>query len=193
MIIRNNGEKDVVPMRRLRPVSERMLENVALYYLQRFAASTESLRRVLLRRVERSARVHDTDRSEGRALVEIIVSRLAASGLVDDGAFAVARAARLHRQGKPACAIAAHLRERGIAPETIEATLSGLARDEGGDWRAAVNFARRRRLGPFRTGDRAAHRDKDLAAFARAGFSYAAARRVLAAQGPENLEAGEEG
>ncbi len=75
-------------MRQPRRVNERMLENVALYYLQRFAASTESLRRVLLRRVERSARVHDTDRNEGRALVEVVVSRLAAAGLVDDRAFA---------------------------------------------------------------------------------------------------------
>ncbi len=179
-------------MRQARRVSERMLENVALYYLQRFAASTESLRRVLLRRVERSARVHDTDRNEGRALVEVVVSRLAAAGLVDDQAFALARAARLHRQGKPAGAIAAHLRDKGVAPEMIEAALSGLATEEGGDWRAAVNFARRRRFGPFRSADHGAHRDRDLAAFARAGFSYAIARRVLAAATPEELDEAEE-
>ena len=45
-----------------KPVSERRLENVALFYLQQFAASAETLRRVLRRRVARSARIHGTDR-----------------------------------------------------------------------------------------------------------------------------------
>jgi len=41
------------------------LGNVALWYLQRFAASADSLRKVLMRRVEKSARAHGTDREEG--------------------------------------------------------------------------------------------------------------------------------
>lgn len=187
-------------MRQPRRVSERMLENVALYYLQRFAASAESLRRVLLRRVERSARVHGTDRGEGAALVEAVVGRCVSAGLVDDRAFATARAARLHRQGKPARAVAAHLHGKGIARDLIEATLSALAANEGGDrsqdrgghrdsdWAAAIHFARRRRLGPFRTKSPASEtHEKDLAAFARAGFSYAIARQILAAATPEEL------
>lgn len=180
-------------MRQPRRVSERMLENVAQHYLQRFAASVESLRRVLLRRVERSVRVHQTDRGEGEAMAEAVVGRCVAAGLVDDRAFAAARGARLHRQGKPARAIAAHLRGKGIASDLIEATLAGLADEDGGDWAAAIAFARRRRLGPFRakaaTGEA---RERDLVAFARAGFSYAIARRVLAARTVAELEEAEE-
>lgn len=181
--------------RQPRRVSERMLENVAQYYLQRFAASAESLRRVLLRRVERSARAHGTDRSEGAGWVEAVVGRCVSDGLVDDRAFAAARAARLHRQGKPARAIAAHLQNKGIAPDLVEATLSDLQAEDGGDWAAAVHFARRRRLGPFRTAAAAAEapemQEKDLAAFARAGYSYGIARRVLAAATPAALDAEE--
>jgi regulatory protein len=44
---------------------------------------------------------------------------------------------------------------------------------------AAHALARRKRLGPYRTGDRAAFREKDLAAFARAGFGFAIARRIV--------------
>ena len=56
-------------------------------------------------------------------------------------------------------------------------------------FRAAVNLARRRRLGPFRrAGERAAMRGKDLAALARAGFSYPIAKRILDAATPEELE-----
>ena len=198
-------------MREVKKVSERYLENVALYYLQRFASSAESLRRVLRRRVERSARVHGTDRAEGNAMAEAVVARMVAAGLVDDRAFAVARAARLEARGGSPRLIAAHLRGKGIAPELVDDALASLrersADGRGGDagagtgegrgdvaLRAAVNLARRRRLGPFRPPEaRAASREKDLAAFARAGFTYATARRILDAATPEELEGEVEG
>jgi len=46
------------------------------------------------------------------------------------------------------------------------------------DLAAACRFARRRRLGPYRRG--AADRQRELAAFARAGFDRRTAERVLA-------------
>ncbi len=200
-----------------KPVSERRLENVALFYLQRFAASAETLRRVLRRRVDRSARVHGTDRAEGHAMAERVVARMVAAGLVDDRAFALARAARLHGRGASPRLISVHLKARGIGADLVDQALAGLAADLGADgqapgaggeeagsggsrragssdevaFRAAVNLARRRRLGPFRREEeRAAFLKKDLATLARAGFSYAIARRLLAAAGPEELEEG---
>jgi regulatory protein len=199
-----------------KPVSERRLENVALFYLQRFAASAETLRRVLRRRVQRSARLHGTDRAEGNAMAEAVVARMLQAGLVDDRAFACARALRLHDRGASPRLIAAHLQARGIAANLVDEAMAGLAEGlradgnreaeaaggggrAGGDpgegsaeavaFQAAVNLARRRRLGPFRPAhERAAMRQKDLAALARAGFSYAIARRLLAAEGPEEVE-----
>ncbi len=189
-------------MRGVKKVSERHLENVALYYLQRFAASAETLRRVLRRRVERSARVHGTDRAEGNALAEAVVARMVAAGLVDERAFALARAARLEARGASPRLIVARPKGKGIAPELIAEALAGLGgsgdggRDGGGDGgccdpalRAAVNLARRRRLGPFRSAaEREASREKDLAAFARAGFTYATAKRILNAATAEEIE-----
>lgn len=181
-------------MRRLSKISERHLENVALYYLQRFAATAETLRRVLKRRVERSAKVHGTDRAEGGAMAEAVIARMQAAGLVDDRAFAAARAARLHGRGASPRQIEAKLKEKGVAAALIRDALAGLGdAAEGGTgdtaFRAAVNLARRKRLGPFRPEpEREAWREKDLAAFARAGFSYATARRILDAKGPEEVE-----
>lgn len=186
-------------MRQPRQASARLLENVAVHYLARYAASAGSLRRVLLRRVERSVRAHGTDRGEGVAMVEALVARFVATGLVDDRAYAAARAASLHRRGASKRAIAANLRDKAVAPDLIAASLETLEANDSGeptadesiDWAAAVSLARRRRLGPFRPeAERAAHRDKDLAAFARAGFSYAIATRLLATTSPEELEAG---
>src|SRR5262250_3391175 len=77
------------------PVTAERLEASALYYLQRFASSAENLRRVLERRVDRSARQHGTDRAAGRALVDALVQRLQAAGLLDDRFYAEAKAASL--------------------------------------------------------------------------------------------------
>ena len=46
------------------------LENAALHYLERFASSSANLRRVLMRKVARSARAHGTDPAEGAGLVD---------------------------------------------------------------------------------------------------------------------------
>ena len=53
---------------------------------------------------------------------------------------------------------------------------------------AAVAFARRRRLGPFRTAKRAEHRDKDLAALGRGGVQLSDGERVVNAEDPDNIE-----
>jgi regulatory protein len=173
-----------------RQATPQSLENAALFYLGRFASSSENLRRVLMRRVERSARVHGTDRDEGRAAVDRIVARFEASGLVDDGAYAAGRAAALHRRGVSRRLIRARLMEKGVSPETIETALAGLAETAGDtDLAAAANLARRRRLGPYRPpAARADWREKDLAALARAGFSYDIARRIVEAETPEDVE-----
>lgn len=176
-----------------RKVTPQSLENAALHYLGRFASSSENLRRVLMRRVERSVRLHDSDRDEGRAAVDRIVARFQASGLVDDRAYAEGRTIALHRRGVPARGIRARLAEKGVASGHIEAALAGLAETgDNTDFAAAVNLARRRRLGPYRSSSaRTDTREKDLAALARAGFSYDVARRIVEAETTDELEHGE--
>lgn len=174
-----------------RKVTAQSLQNAALFYLQRFATSAENLRRVLMRRVDRSARLHGTDRDEGATLVAELVARYRGAGLLDDEAYARARAESLHRRGVPANGIRARLRHKGVGDDDIAVALASL--DDAGagdtDAAAAVNLARRRRLGPFRAAaERAAKRDKDLASLARAGFSWDLARRIIDAATPEDIE-----
>lgn len=165
------------------------MENAALHYVGRFAATAESLRRVLMRRVERSARAHGTNRAEAAAWAEDIVARFVRSGLVDDAAFAEARAATLHRRGTARRVIRLRLLEKGVDEDTIKGALVALGEDTADSERqAAVNLARRRRLGPFRVAeDRSTHREKDLAALARAGFGYDVARKVVDAERADDL------
>ncbi|MCH8002677.1 MAG: RecX family transcriptional regulator, partial [Proteobacteria bacterium] len=54
---------------------------------------------------------------------------------------------------------------------------------------AALAYARRRRLGPYRSPQaRAAMREKDLAALGRRGFGYELARRVIETGDVSELE-----
>ena len=171
------------------PVTAERLEASALFYLQRFASSAENLRRVLERRVERSARQHGTDRAAGRAAVAALVLRLQAGGLLDDRLYAEARAASQHRRGRSLSAIRRGLAAKGVGRGDAAAATAALAETMAEpDLAAAIALARRRRLGPWRAGDRAASRNKDLATLGRAGFDYATARRVIDAPSIAALE-----
>jgi regulatory protein len=158
-----------------RKVTPAYLDRAALAYLERFASSAENLRRVLARKVQRRCRLRGEDPAEFQALVEDVVRRAAAGGLVDDRRYAEGRVASLRRRGSSTRLIGAKLSAKGVAREVIE----GALRDDRDEEAAAWTFARRRRLGPYRARDRAAFREKDLAAMARGGFRFDLARRVV--------------
>jgi len=176
--------------RKPRKATPQSLRNAALFYLERFSTSAENLRRVLIRRVESSVRAHDTDRAEGLAVVDELIARFRKSGLLDDRAYAEARAKDFRRRGMPSRVIRARLLQKGVAEDDTEAGLAVADEDAGDpDLEAAVTFARRRRLGPFRPAeDRPGTGEKDLGILARAGFRYDVARRIIAATTPQDLD-----
>ena len=159
-----------------REIGTELLERWALGYLGRYASSAENLRRVLMRRVRRHA---PEAVQPARPLIEAIVTRYREAGLLDDDAYAAARATSLHRRGDSLTAIRARLMAKGVAGEAVAGAVGSLQElGPDPDLAAACAFARRRRLGPFRrtAGDRA----RELAVFARAGFGRRAAEAVLA-------------
>lgn len=171
-----------------RPLTAAALEKAALAYLERFASSAENLRRVLRRRLRRGAPDGANDEAD-EALIEAVVERLQRAGLLDDARYAEAKAASLNRRGVSRRSIAGRLARQGVAGELVAAALAEVSAATGdADLAAACALARRRRLGPYREpGTRAAQRDKDLAAFARAGFDLDVARRILACADEEEL------
>lgn len=183
------GPKRTAPAK----ITATSLNNIALHYLERFASSAANLRRVLMRRVKRSAAHHGSDPEEGAALVDSLIRRFEASGLLDDQRYAAAKAASLRRRGGSRRAISGRLAQHGVAAELVAETLQALEREPGGnDLAAACAFIRRRRLGAYRTARVAPEKDmatKDMAALARAGFSFEIARRVLACDDVASVEA----
>ena len=97
------------------------------------------------------------------------------------------------RRGLGARRVQAQLRVDGIAEADADEALAAAREGAIG---AAIGFARRRRFGPFaaRAADDRAQRERQVAAFARAGHAPALARRILAiAPGDEDALAALDG
>ncbi len=172
------------------PPSPERLHARALRYLERYATTAAHLRRVLFRRAARDAEALGLDTARVRADVDTVVARIVAAGLVDDRQFALGRARRLAESGRSPARIRAALAAKGLAEPAIEAALRGLTEEHADpELAAAIAYARRRRLGPWRPPEsRTVNRAKDLAALGRAGFGYRAARLVVEADDPESLK-----
>jgi len=167
-------------------MTETSLANAALFYLSRYASSSGNLKRVLMRKVARSAAFYGDDPAPLKPVVEKLVAGHTQSGAVNDTLYAESQTRALRRRGGSARAIVQKLNAKGVPAEIIAETASTLA-EEGSDLDAAFRFARRRRLGPFRADGRTDHRQRDMAALGRAGFGYQVAATIIDAEDAEAL------
>jgi regulatory protein len=171
--------------RRRRPppkITDGWLQRSALHYLRRYPATRGRLRTVMMRKIKRSLAFHGGEREEAEAKLDALIDRLAQAGAIDDARFVRARVEELHRRGTPERGIRFKLARQQAPRDEVDAALAELReREPDAELTAAVAYARRRRLGPFRVDEdeRAERARKDLAAMARAGFGFAVARRVI--------------
>lgn len=163
------------------PLTEKLHER-ALHYLERYAASAQSVRQVLQRGVQRDARKGQEISPDMPELIENEIARLAKAGLIDDASFAAMKTRSLRRAGASAQKVRQKLMMKGVKGDLIEEALQD--EEAGDDKSAAITFARRRKLGPFA---RVANPEKHMATLARAGFSLALARWIVKAQSEVEL------
>lgn len=150
-----------------KPVTDDWLLRSAFHYLERYAASSEGLRRVMRRRAARRVGGIDKLPADLDAMIDALMARLVELNLVDDKAFAEAKLASLRRRGTSRAMATAKLQEKGVPRALIDETL---ASEESGEAEAAAAYVRRRRFGPHRNPERGDRRDKEIAAMVRAGF-----------------------
>ena len=158
------------------------MRNSALHYLGRYTATSAQLRRIMNRRIDRSLDFHGGDRAEAAEWLDELVGQLVEAGYLNDSAYALARCEELAARGASTRMIRVKLRSKGLESEVIENALEALAEtSEDPDFQAAVAYARRRRLGPFRRGDAPDYTGlrKEYAALARQGFPMGLVRRVI--------------
>lgn len=178
------------------PPTRASLHEAALAYLARGAASADSVTKTLERRTTawarratragRDAELVTAQTASARESIPEIVARLREVGLVNDGAFAEARAKRMATAGRSRRAISAHLAQKGVDAATVR---EAVPHDSGSELAAALAFARKRRIGPFARessdgetldrDERRAVEKKALGALARAGFDWNVCERVM--------------
>lgn len=158
-----------------KPLGAARLDELALAYVARFATSRAKLLRYLARKVRESEWI---DENDAMAACEAVADRMERLRYLDDRQYAAMRAGAMTRRGLGVRRVKAQLYVDGIAAED-----SGDAIDaaEGEAVAAAIGFARRRRFGPFaaEAADDPKLRERQVAAFVRAGHSPALARRIL--------------
>jgi regulatory protein len=170
-----------------RAITASYLQDAATSYVERYPGTAEKLRRILQRRIAKARMLDAPVMDHVEQAIDAIVAKFVASGMIDDRSFAQTKARALHRRGTSERLTRHRLKLAGLDDDTLQQALAGLDRELDSDpvereWRAAVALARRRRLGPFRSQDRAGHRTRDLAAMARAGFDYDLAKKVIDAK-----------
>ncbi|MGA0594225.1 regulatory protein RecX [Enterovirga sp. CN4-39] len=161
---------------RPRPVTRAYLERAALHYLERYASSSENLRRILANKARRRLGPEVSLTEDIADLISAVVEKLVEGGFIDDRSFAEAKVSSLTRRGTSTRFIRQKLRAKGVSEEHAEAAL---AEEEPDELALARRYAQRKRLGPWRTRPAADAREKDLASLCRAGFPYAVARAAL--------------
>lgn len=165
-------------------ITESYLHNSGLYYLERYSSSAENFRRVMMRKVQKSCREHpEQNFTECHELVNDLISKFIRVGLLDDQVYARSIVNSQRRSGKSLRAIEGYLRSKGLSSENIEKSLAHFNQDHNKtpaevEFESAMVFARKKRLGPYRTSDKY-DTQKELGRLARAGYSYDTARRVL--------------
>ena len=169
------------------------LNNVALFYLGRYAASEASLRRVLRNKIRRAALVHaefaveTAKHKQLHDVIETIIDKHRRLGVLNDAAFAEAKAGSMRRAGCSGSYIRNKLAQKGVKSQIVGEALERIDAQNDNPYEAemiaAKAFAKRKKLVPFRKGknDELLQR-KELAAMARAGFSYDIAQKILGSQ-----------
>ncbi|MDZ7894284.1 MAG: RecX family transcriptional regulator [Sphingobium sp.] len=163
------------------PLDQAKLDELALAYAARFATSRAKLTSYLNRKLRERGWS-----GERAADVDALVQRLSDLRYVDDSAYAGMKAGSLTRRGYGVRRVEQSLRAAGIeAPEREDARESAHAQR----WASARAFATKRRIGPFAS-DRAepALREKQIAAFLRAGHDFSTARAWVHAEPGEEPE-----
>ena len=171
-------------------ITPQRLRAKALGYLGRYASSSNNLRHVLLRWVSRSTKTHDHNQTTMNLWIDQVVQDLLEQGLLNDKAYAEGKIHALLRRGKPLWIIKRTLSSKGVEKDVIERVVCELkSAISNPELAAAVNLARRKKLGPFgATDQRPARKVKDMEALARAGFGFDVARSVVEAKSFEDFE-----
>lgn len=177
-----SGQK---PAKKLpKKITETYLYNAGLYYLQRYAASSTRFRTVMSRKIDLSCRHYpEQNRDDSLRLLDQLITKFQDLGYLNDDNYTRMKVTSLCRRGISRRMMILKLQNAGIPEERITAALNEFAAEnettaQETEHAAALKLARKKRVGPYAEG-KPYDRNKAMAAFARAGFSFDVVRNIL--------------
>ena len=174
-----NEEKKRNIAKKKKKITPERLKNIALYYLQRFDSSEENLKQVLKKRVfDYAFENPDFDKQTAYEWIEKIISDFRRVGYLNDNRYAEQKILTYLAAGKPERYIRQKLQQKGVKDDIVDKILAESEIDEE---TSALKFARRKKIGPFRSDweQRKLCRQKDMATMVRAGFGYDVVQRII--------------
>lgn len=163
----------------LPPLDPGALQGIAIRYVERYQTSRERLLRLLRQKIRQRGWADDSIPPD----LEALADRMVELGYVNDAAFAQSRADTYSRRGLGEGGVRLRLRAAGVGNDDADKALEGhdpLA--------AALDFARRKRFGPFGKGATdPKEQNRQLSAMARAGHPMGLARAIIRAETEEYL------
>ena len=155
-----------------KPLNPKRLENITLYYLERFDACSGKVRQMLNKRVQKQKMLGMEVDKNIHNWIEQTIHKMQQLGYLNDERYTQNSIRRLSEQGKSSRYIRQKLATEGISQTLISTYLSP---DDELD--RAIKMVHKKHL---------QHTEKDLAKLARAGFTYETAKKALT-QGEENV------
>jgi regulatory protein len=161
------------------PLDPEALTAIAVRYVERFQTTRARLIRLLSQKLRQRGWQDGLPPPDPAAIAD----RMVELGYVNDAAFAEARARGLQRRGMGAGRVRATLSAYGVGADDSADALESLEPVQ-----AAIDFARRKRFGPFGPSVSDPRvRNRQMAAMARAGHPPRLAADILRARTEEDL------
>ena len=161
------------------------IESKAIWYLEKYATSSENLRRYLKRKVMNT---HLNSGSEEN--INKIIQSLQSQKLLNDKLFAESKIRSLFNKGWSIKRIRFKLKQLGVAGSLIQESLKELGENEIDiDLVSAINLVKKKSIGPYRKvklTDKIKNREFGI--LSRAGFSYAISKKVLVSMNRNEIE-----
>ena len=161
------------------------LKRSSLFHLQKFDTTAQGLRQVLTRRVHKNIRNSDRKISDFEHLIDQAITHCVDQNYINDKRYAERYISLATDRGDSKRKAVMKLAEKGVARSIVDEILEEFPIS---DWESALNYARKKKIGKFRTSDQIKNRQKDLARLARQGFSYQIAQDIIGCDSDEDYE-----
>ena len=154
-----------------RKITRDYLRNAGLYYLGRYNATTHKFRSVMMNKITKSIKHHETPAlAEATEWLDVVIADFTRLGYLNDTSFSQSYIKGMREKGFSSRKMAQKLTEKVISDHAP-------AGHEVDDLAQLLRHMKRKRLGPFSS--KPVNSDKLLANLARQGFSYTDCQKAL--------------